>query len=125
MPARTIQKSASKKTGRRTAQRPSQMPDTSTFRECIEACNATFAYCIEQGGDHVRPEHLKALMDCLEVCITTSDLVGRSSPLAGSMMEVCAEACKACEESCEEFAGDPTMERCADACRECYEHCSG
>jgi len=44
-------------------------------------------------------------------------------PLATRHCALCAEICKACEESCEEFAGDATMKACEDACRRCFESC--
>ena len=44
-------------------------------------------------------------------------------PLATRHCALCAEIRKACEESCEEFAGDATMKACEDACRRCFESC--
>lgn len=92
--------------------------------DCARVCNTTVAYCLEQGGNHVKAEHLKAMIDCVDVCTVTARLHERGSPLHQKAMELCAQACKTCEESCEEFGDDETMKLCADTCRQCYEHCS-
>ena len=94
------------------------------MKQCATVCNETLTYCLEQGGEHVEPEHLQAMLDCAEICTLTATLHDRKSAFHKQAMALCAEACKACEESCEEFEGDATMQACADACRECYEHCS-
>jgi hypothetical protein len=91
---------------------------------CAKTCNETFAYCIQEGGQHVKAEHLQTMVDCAQVCSLGADLMARGSPLSHNYMELCATACKNCEESCEEFEGDSTMQMCADVCRECYEACS-
>ena len=88
-------------------------------RNCANVCNETLAYCLTQGGEHVEQEHIKMLIDCVDVCNVTANLVGRGSEFADNFKEICAEVSKACEESCEGFEGDETMARCAEACREC------
>jgi len=92
--------------------------------DCVETCNATLDYCLQQGGDHVQAVHIKAMIDCIEACTLATAFHARKSALVDSAMEFCAKACKACEESCEEFGNDATMKRCADTCRACYEHCT-
>jgi hypothetical protein len=37
---------------------------------------------------------------------------------------VCAEVCRACEQSCRSFGDDQLMQQCADACRRCAESCA-
>lgn len=98
-------------------------PDTTLFRDCIDACNRTLAYCLRQGGKHAEYEHIAGILDCLEVCITTADLAGRNSPVAPALIQVCGEVAKDCEESCEAFGDDAEMVRCADACRDLAEWC--
>ncbi len=43
-------------------------------RECIEACTSchnicqeTTTYCLEQGGKHVEPSHMRLMLDCVEI----------------------------------------------------------
>jgi len=92
--------------------------------DCVQTCNATLDYCLRQGGKHVAVEHIKDLIDCIEACGLAAAFQARNSPLADEATAFCANACKACEESCEEYRGDAVMQQCADTCRACYEHCS-
>lgn len=32
--------------------------------DCHDSCLATFAYCVELGGEHASPAHVRALLDC-------------------------------------------------------------
>lgn len=104
--------------------RPHQM-SADPMAECAKTCHETLTYCLEQGGEHVESDHLKAMLDCADICTWTATLHQRQSPLAEAAMELCAQACKTCEESCGQFEGDETMQACAEACRTCYEHCAG
>lgn len=104
--------------------RPSAHPDhANLMRDCASTCNQTLAYCLQQGGKHVEADHIKALVDCIQVCSIGSDLVGRGSPLADAYMKVTAQACRTCQESCKAFTGDEQMQACAEACRTCAEAC--
>lgn len=94
------------------------------LQRCAQTCSETLSYCLEQGGDHAEADHVLALVDCAEVCNFTANFVARDSELTASLLEACADACKRCEESCEEFGDDETMENCANACRECYDACT-
>lgn len=98
-------------------------PDTTLFRDCVDACNRCLAYCLRQGGEHAEYPHIRSLLDCLEACITTADLVGRGSPFAPAFVQLCGEVAKECEESCEQHGHDGEMVRCADACRDLAEWC--
>lgn len=111
--------------GRRTAKPETTLRRTSQtaiLRTAMDTISECFGYCLEQGGRHVGKEHLMCMLDSWDLLSTTSSLVARGSGHADGLREVCAEAVKACEESCEEFEGDETMAACADVCREAYEH---
>lgn len=111
--------------GRRTAKPDTtlrQASQTAILRTGMDTISECFSYCVEQGGDHVAKEHLQAMMDAWDLLSATSTLVARGSPHAGSLRAVCADAVKACEESCEGFGDDEHMAACADVCREAYEH---
>lgn len=100
-------------------------PDTTLFRDCIDACNRCLAYCLRQGGGHAAFEHVRRLMDCLEVCITTADLAGRNSPVAPALVQVCAEVAEDCAQSCDQVGQgrDAELGRCAEECRDLAEWC--
>jgi hypothetical protein len=102
-----------------------QTSQTAIYRTAMDSITECFSYCIEQGGDHVEPEHLNCMLDAWDLLSATSTITARGSDFAEDLQSVCAEAVKHCEESCEEFADDATMTACADVCREAYEHLNG
>lgn len=105
--------------------RPRRQTDEDPMVECAKTCHQTLTYCLEQGGDHAQPDHVKTLVDCGDICTWTATLHHRQSEFVDQAMELCAEACKSCAEACEQFEGDETMQACAEACQRCYEHCVG
>jgi len=98
--------------------------------ECIEAanrcanvCQETVDYCLAQGGKHVRPHHMKSMLDCAEICRTCEDFMLRRSEHMREICGFCADVCKTCAESCAAMTGDRKMEACADVCNMCAEAC--
>lgn len=94
-----------------------------TVKECAEVCLYTHSYCMRQGGEHTEPMHMNIMMDCVEICETMSKFALRESENLHLLMDACAEICRQCAESCEEFKDDETMATCAQTCRECQEAC--
>jgi hypothetical protein len=90
---------------------------------CHELCVDTVRFCLEQGGPHASPEHIRLLLDCAEICQTSANFMLRSSDLHAHTCAVCAEVCMRCAESCERFEGDARMTQCAQVCRSCAESC--
>lgn len=90
---------------------------------CARSCREAFAHCLEKGGKHAEATHITLLLDCAESCDMSAAMMLRGSEFHAQHCALCAEVCKACEESCEEFAGDAMMAACADACRQCFESC--
>ncbi|HWG90609.1 MAG TPA: four-helix bundle copper-binding protein [Candidatus Thermoplasmatota archaeon] len=100
------------------------------MRGCIEACTTchqvcleTVQYCLQKGGEHASPEHLRLLLDCAEICETSANFMIRGSDHHGVTCGACAEVCVACAESCEALGDDEQMRRCAEACRTCADSC--
>lgn len=91
--------------------------------ECASTCWETIAYCAQQGGKHIEPAHLEALLDCAQICTTTVSLLARASALHPAQCGVCAEACRRCQESCEQFDDDEQMRACAEACARSAKSC--
>lgn len=99
-------------------------------KDCITACwdcrahiqNVFFTHCLEKGGNHVAPEHVKIMVDCMEICQTAADFMTRNSTVYASVCAACAEICYHCADSCEEI-DDEEMIACAQLCRECAEMC--
>jgi hypothetical protein len=72
--------------------------------------------CLEVGGEHPAPDHIRLLQDCAEICQTSANFMLRVSDFHGSTCEVCAE-------DCERFTDDEMMQQCAQSCRSCAESC--
>ena len=95
---------------------------------CIEAClrchsicyAVAMTHCLEEGGEHTRPQHFRLMMDCAIVCQAAADLMAQKSQFQHPFCGLCADVCEACAKSCEKLPG---MESCVTACRACAEAC--
>lgn len=105
---------------------------TSTeMQQCIEECTRchaiclqTVGHCLELGGKHADPAHIRLPLDCAEICQTSANFMLRGSDLHQRTCAVCAEVCRACADDCERLAGsDKMMQECAEQCRRCAESC--
>ena len=107
------------------------MPQTQLSPEmqrCIQECqhchsvclSMAATHCLEIGGKHVEPVHFRTMLDCAEICQTSTNFMLRNSQLHTHTCRACAEICEACAKSCEEV-GD--MQECVDACRRCAASC--
>jgi hypothetical protein len=91
--------------------------------KCRDVCQDTlFNYCLQQGGEHVSPEHVTIMTDCIQICQTAADFLRRGSSLHESVCNACAEVCEECASSCEQMQ-DSQMDRCAELCRQCADSC--
>jgi hypothetical protein len=96
--------------------------------ECIETClkcqtvclEELTQHCLEAGGEHTEPKHVKTLINCADICHTSARFMMTDSPFHPLTCGLCAEVCEECAQSCEQM-GD--MDRCVEACRECAESC--
>lgn len=101
---------------------------TPEMQDCIESCLDCFrtceqtalTHCIEMGGKHVEPAHLRLMLDCALICETSAKLMLRHSDFHTAVCKTCAEICRACAESCRSL---DEMEECARACERCAESC--
>lgn len=91
-------------------------------QSCHDVCVETVTHCLSMGGEHAEAEHIRALMDCVQICTTSADFMLRGSPSHGDVCGVCADICDECAASCDGLDG-PEMKRCADQCRRCAESC--
>ena len=91
---------------------------------CHAICLQTVSHCLEMGGKHADPAHIRLLLDCAEICQASANFMLRGSDLHQRTCGVCAEVCRACAESCERMGGtDELMQQCAQQCRRCQESC--
>lgn len=104
--------------------------DDSHLQACIMLCGecsdtleyTLFTHCLPHGGAHAQPEHVKAMLDCIQICRTASDFMLRGSASHASVCMAAADACEVCASSCEGLV-DAHMMKCAELCRRCADHC--
>src|SRR3954471_13920707 len=92
-------------------------------QDCHRACLQTLAYCMKQGGRHAEPQHLRLLMDCADICITSAAFMLRASDLHTYTCAACAEVCQRCADDCNEMSDDLRMKALADTCQHCADSC--
>lgn len=91
--------------------------------DCHSICLNTIQYCLQKGGEHAEPTHLRLLQDCAQICQTSADFMLRTSGFHHETCAVCATLCDACAKSCESMGNDIQMKACAQVCRRCAEIC--
>jgi hypothetical protein len=98
------------------------------MKQCMDACHdchvtclsMATTHCLEIGGEHAEPAHVKLMLDCAQICAIAIDFMARSSEHHPHICRECAEICRACAASCEKLEG---MEDCVKACLSCAEAC--
>lgn len=91
--------------------------------DCSSICTETIMHCLQMGGEHAEPEHIRLLIDCAEICQTSANFMLRNSNLHGRVCGVCAEVCERCADDCARFTDDSVMQQCAEVCRRCAASC--
>lgn len=91
--------------------------------ECHQICERMVKHCLEMGGMHADPVHIRLLQDCSQICIVTADFIFRESGLAARVGAVCVEVCQSCADDCELMPDDELMQICAESCRRSAEMC--
>jgi hypothetical protein len=92
-------------------------------QSCKEMCLASAVHCLEVGGRHAAPDHIRLLISCAEICDTSVRLMLLGSAQHDRACEVCADVCETCADVCQTFDDDELMQRCAEICRRCAESC--
>ena len=89
--------------------------------KCYQACLGTaMGHCLEIGGEHSAPSHLRLMMACAEICRTSAHFMLLGSEHHKHLCAECAEICEQCARDCERL-GD--MDECVKACRACAASC--
>lgn len=92
--------------------------------DCHDVCLAQVLHCLEMGGEHAAPAHIRLLLDCADACGTSRDFMLRSSEFHSRTCGICADICEKCADECERLAdGDEQMLKCAEICRVCADSC--
>lgn len=93
-------------------------------QDCHALCTQTVGHCLNLGGRHAAPDHIRLLLDCAQLCETTAEYLLRGSSLHERMCGLCAEVCRQCAENCVKVAADDQIvKKCAEMCRQCAGSC--
>jgi len=88
---------------------------------CHDMClSMAMTFCLEMGGAHARPQHIRLMLDCAGMCDTARDAILRKSQFHTGILTLCADICEACGKAC---AALGRMEDCVETCRACAEAC--
>jgi hypothetical protein len=88
---------------------------------CHQTCHTmAMVHCLELGGEHARPQHLRLMLDCAGICAITADFIGRKSQFHTQISALCVEICETCAEECQKLG---QMDDCVIACRTCADRC--
>lgn len=90
---------------------------TSCHQECLQTA---MGFCLDQGGKHADPAHLRMMLACAEICQTTANVMLIGHGTHREICRACADACEQCAQDCENI-GD--MESCVEACQQCATSC--
>lgn len=90
---------------------------------CHDSCAEMVTHCLQMGGEHAAPSHIRLLLDCAEICQTSANFMLRMSEFHGQTCGLCAAVCERCAEDCERFSDDQMMQQCVQACRSCAASC--
>lgn len=97
-------------------------------QSCIDACTKCYQiclstamnHCLNVGGEHVEPQHFRAMINCAQMCQTSANLQLSSAQFANKFCALCAEVCEVCAKSCSDLDG---MGDCEKACLDCAASC--
>ena len=98
------------------------------MQSCIEECLRCYQtclgmlmnHCLEAGGKHMEPEHVRTMQACAEMYRTSAAMMLSGTEHHKDTCRACAAICQACAQSCEQV-GD--MDECVLQCRACAESC--
>jgi hypothetical protein len=110
--------------------------DTTALAECVAACFECAQRCTACADACLSEEMVAELrtcirtnLDCADICGTTGRVLSRHTAydanITRTILQACAEACRACGDTCASHAEMHEHCRiCAEACRRCEEACS-
>jgi hypothetical protein len=90
---------------------------------CAAECNRCMAECLNEEDVSMMARCIELNVDCADICTTTAGFVARNSESTDTLLEICAEVCRACGEECSKHESEHCRD-CADLCMECADACS-
>lgn len=101
---------------------PAMLECINTCTRCHDTCLGTLSHhCLEAGGAHVQPAHLRLMLACAEICRASASIMIIGSDAHRSSCRACADICERCASDCERVG---EMDDCVAACRRCASSCA-
>ena len=97
--------------------------------DCASACTACADACLSEEMVAELRKCIRTDLDCADICATTGRVLSRhtgyDANITRTVLQACAQACKACGDECEQHAGMHDHCRvCAEVCRRCEQACN-
>lgn len=92
------------------------------IQDCEEICYGMFHKILIKDDIHLRREQMKILLDCAEICTSTSILLAHNSVMLEDQLRHCYKVCMLCAEECSKF-DDIDSQKCARVCYHCARAC--
>jgi len=95
--------------------------------DCAQACTTCADACLNEQNVTELARCIRLDIDCADVCELTGRVLSRVSntehrPFT-SLVQACADVCRACAEECEKHQHHEHCRICAEACRGCESAC--
>ena len=90
--------------------------------QCAAACEMCADACLDEDNVKMMVHCIRLDRDCAKICMLAHSYVASHSSYSGTILQQCAEICRACGEECAKHETDHCKE-CARACKECEEAC--
>lgn len=98
------------------------------IQHCIDVSLRCYRVCTQMvslhnlqiGGEHNQPGHIRAMLECAELCRTNAHFMLLDGEFTHSLCGICAVVCRATADSCRMLEG---MQECIDACETCADCC--
>ena len=91
-----------------------------SLAKCIVACENCANACLEESNVAEMKYCIRLDRDCVDICALTLRLLVRDSRYTDRAIDLCMDACHACEQECSLHKHDHCV-LCAAACKECHE----
>src|SRR5580765_4901143 len=96
--------------------------------DCAQSCTADVDADLAEDDVGMMIRCIRLCLDCADLCTATGKMLSRQvefePDLARTVVQACAQVCRACAEECERHGDHHEHCRvCADACRRCDQAC--
>ena len=94
------------------------------LQDCAQSCTACADACLAEPDVAALAACIRLNLDCADVCATTARVLLRSSAMAETLLDACAQIARACADECARHAGHHEHCRiCERACRAADQAC--